>query len=316
MRNQKFHLPCRGIFDIWMVLRHVSFAYMNDNRSDDSQKAVKSADRVLDLFELLSGWGREMSHVEIADALKIPKSSLTQLLQNLVARGYINFSPISKGYKLGEAFNNLAQRTSQTHSLDSLASPILDEIAEETLESCTLNRLKGDQSEVIATVSSKLRLVSHMRVGDVGPLYALSSGKAMLAAMPDSMVEEYMSRVVFERITPKTITSNAELRREIAQVRKQGVAYSLEEFTLGISGIGVAVQSDSAFPLGALALAIPTVRFSPEAKARGIRVLKDAAELIRRRYLLHSGKGTNSSVSTLDGHASRSGPSRQRRART
>src|SRR6476620_5947065 len=126
---------------------------MNEIRSDDGQKGVKSADRVLDLFELLSGWGREMSHVEIADALKIPKSSLTQLLQNLVARGYINFSPISKGYKLGEAFNNLAQRTSQTHSLDTLASPILDEIAEETLESVTLNRLKGDQSEVIATVS-------------------------------------------------------------------------------------------------------------------------------------------------------------------
>jgi DNA-binding IclR family transcriptional regulator len=229
------------------------------------------------------------------------------LLQNLIGRGYINFSSTSKGYKLGDAFNKLAQRTSQTHSLDALASPILDEIAEETLESCTLNRLKGDQSEVIATVSSKLRLVSHMRVGDAGPLYALSSGKAMRAAMPDAMVEEYLGRVVFERITPKTITSSAELRREIAQVRKQGVAYSLEEFTLGISGIGVAVQADSDFPLGALALAIPTVRFTPEAKARGIRVLKDAAELIRRRYVIHSGESTDASLGKSNAHASEVG---------
>jgi DNA-binding IclR family transcriptional regulator len=123
-----------------------------------------------------------------------------------------------------------------------------------------------------------------MRVGDLGPLYALSGGKAMLAAMPDPMVEEYLGRVVFERITPKTITSKAELRRDLAKVRKQGFAYSLEEFTLGISGIGVAILSESSFPLGALALAIPTVRFSPEAKERGVRVLKIAAERIRRRY--------------------------------
>jgi len=36
--------------------------------------------------------------------------------------------------------------------------------------------------------------------------------------------------------------------------------------------------------LGAVALAIPTVRFSPESKERGVRVLKLAAERIRRRY--------------------------------
>mgnify|MGYP003693708563 CR=1 FL=1 len=40
------------------------------------------------------------------------------------------------------------------------------------------------------------------------PRAALRSvgGKAMLAAMPDAMVEEYLARVVFERITDKTIT--------------------------------------------------------------------------------------------------------------
>jgi len=266
------------------AILHISFTSMNKSRNTGMEKAVKSADRVLDLFELLSGWGQEMSHVDIATALGIPKSSLTSLLGNLVARGYVSFSPISKGYRLGEAFATLTQRTGSVQSLNAIAASILEEITDETLESCTLNRLKGDQCEVIATVSSHLRLVSQMRVGDVGPLYALSGGKAMLAAMPDSMVEEYVDRVVFERITPKTIASKVDLRRDIAKVRKQGFAYSLEEFTLGISGIGVAILSESSFPLGAVALAIPTVRFSPESKERGVRVLKLAAERIRRRY--------------------------------
>jgi len=99
-------------------------------------------------------------------------------------------------------------------------------------------------------------------------------------------------------------------------VRRQGVGYSLEEFTLGISGIGVAILSDSAFPLGALALAIPTVRFSPEAKTRGINVLKNAAELIRRRYLMHSGERTDPSVSSAGGNARRQRSPDQRKRKS
>lgn len=260
---------------------------MNTFPKRSGHGAVKSADRVLDLFELLAGWGHEMSHSEIATALEIPKSSLTQLLKNLVSRGYIDFSSVSGGYRLGEAFTRLAQRTSQTRTLLTLAAPILEEITKQTQESSTLNQLRGDQTEVIATVSSPLRLVSHMRVGDVGPLYALSGGKAILAAMPDSMIEDYLKRVVFKSITPKTISSTGQLRREIAQVRKHGVAYSLEEFTPGISGIGVAILADSGFPIGSLTLAIPTARFNDDLKQRGIQVLKSAAERIRRQFLPH-----------------------------
>jgi DNA-binding IclR family transcriptional regulator len=44
--------------------------------SDSTQAAVKSADGVLDLLELLARAGREMAHNEIGEALQIPKSSL------------------------------------------------------------------------------------------------------------------------------------------------------------------------------------------------------------------------------------------------
>ena len=55
--------------------------------------SVKSADRVLDLLELLTRRGKAMSHTELSLALGIPKSSLTQLLRNLTDRGYLLFSP-------------------------------------------------------------------------------------------------------------------------------------------------------------------------------------------------------------------------------
>ena len=45
----------------------------------EASSTVKSADRTLDLFELLARWGREMSHTEIAEALDCRRGTVKSL---------------------------------------------------------------------------------------------------------------------------------------------------------------------------------------------------------------------------------------------
>jgi DNA-binding IclR family transcriptional regulator len=176
---------------------------MHDARGHDASVAFPDRFRVLDVIELLARWGREMSHTEIADTLEIPKSSLTKLLKNLTARGFVEFVPLSKGYRLGEALIRLSQQSTHSRSLVSCAQPVLAEITQQTLESCALNQIKGDQVEVVATVTSPQRLVSHLRLGDLAPLYAVSGGKVILAFLPDLMRSEYIKTVKMQAITSK-----------------------------------------------------------------------------------------------------------------
>jgi DNA-binding IclR family transcriptional regulator len=251
----------------------------------EANSTVKSADRTLDLFELLAGWGREMSHAEIADALDIPKSSLTKLMRNLTTRGYLRFVPETKGYRLGDAILKLAQQSNQLRSLIACAEPVLNDITQQMAESCALNQLKGEQVEVVATVISQQRLQSHMRLGDLAPLYAVSGGKAILAFLPDVMREEYMRSVSFERFTKNTVATKKALLAELEDVRSTGHALSLEEYTPGIVGVGVPILSSSGFPLGSLNVAIPAVRYSPEVGDRAVATLKTAAARIKRQYL-------------------------------
>src|SRR5688572_2852671 len=124
---------------------------------DNQRQAVKSANRVLDLFELLGSWSDSLSHTQIAAALKIPKSSLSQLLPSLVERGYIEYVPTSRGYKLGHKLATLANEVSQGRNLDKIILPILQEITVRTGESSALNVLRGDESEVAVAVSSPQR---------------------------------------------------------------------------------------------------------------------------------------------------------------
>ncbi|WP_250469606.1 IclR family transcriptional regulator [Caballeronia sp. GAFFF2] len=266
------------------------FLYMNEEQrmrreEIEASSTVKSADRTLDLFELLARWGREMSHAEIAEALDIPKSSLTKLIRNLTDRGYLRFVPETKGYRLGDAILKLAQQSNQLRSLIACAEPVLGDITQQTAESCALNQLKGEQVEVVATVVSQQRLQSHMRLGDLAPLYAVSGGKAILAFLPDVMRAEYMRSVSFERFTKNTIGTKKALLNELESVRANGFAHSLEEFTPGIVGLGVPILSSTGFPLGSLNLAIPAVRYSPEIGERSIAILKASAVRIQRQYL-------------------------------
>ena len=164
-----------------------------------------------------------MSHMEIAEALGIPKSSLTQLLKNLVGRDWLTYSPASKGYSLGPAFSRLAHRVSGTSDLVSTAGPVLTELTTHIAESSALNVLKGDVAEVVSTVMGPHRLVSHMRLGDIAPLYAISGGKAILAFLPGEMQEDYFRRVKFEGTTPNTIQSAKVLRTQLREIQHDGI---------------------------------------------------------------------------------------------
>ena len=250
----------------------------------DAGNTVKSADRTLDLLELLARWGREMSHSEIAEALDIPKSSLTKLLKNLTTRNYIRFVPETKGYRLGEAVMRLALQASQQRDLVACAAPFLAEITRRTKESCALSLLKGDQIEVVATELSPQRLVSHLRPGDMAPLYTVSGGKAILAFLPDVMREEYLKAVKLERVTSQTITTKKALLAQLEEIRRKGVAYSMEEYTPGIVGVGVPILSSVGFPLGALNLAIPAVRYTKDMSISAVAALQSAAEQISRQF--------------------------------
>jgi DNA-binding IclR family transcriptional regulator len=243
----------------------------------DDRLAVKSADRVLDLLELLAGPRREMTHTEIALALSIPKSSLSQLLATLQARGWLDFSHETRSWRLGATLPRLARAQAGAPDLPRLAMPVLQALTQACQESSALNLLAGDEAVVVATAMGPMRLVSHMREGDRAPLYATSGGKAILTLLEPAEHDAYLARTRFRRITPHTLSSAAALRRALAAVRRDGVAHSMEEFTPGIVGIAVPLPRQLTGTPAAINVALPAVRFDVATGQRIRRLLDDAA---------------------------------------
>jgi DNA-binding IclR family transcriptional regulator len=248
--------------------------------------SVKSATRVLDLFEFLSRWDSEKTHAEIAEDLGIPKSSLTQLLRTLERRGYLIYSYSSKGYQLGPSIAKLAKRVNDGNELIAIAASTLDWLTRETGETSALNVMKGDKTEVVATVTGAHRLTYTMKPRDEAPLYATSGGRAILANLPDEMIEEYCTRVTFEKFAAATIASVSRLREELNEIRRTGIAFVYEEFTPGINGIAVPILTQSGFPLGSINTAIPVSRYTQEKRSHCVASIQKAVNTVRTQMRL------------------------------
>lgn len=243
-----------------------------------TDSAVKSADRALDILEYVADATEPPTFSRLLADLGLPRSSLFHLLNNLLTRGYLAQDGSGGRYRLGQRIGQLADRL-QAPTLASAVLPQLRALSDALNETSGFNIWTGDSVEVIATAMGHQALAFTMKVGERAPLYAVSSGKIVLSRMGSAAFEAYLDRVELRPITARTLQSKAALRREIAAARKDGFAYSHEEFTPGITGISTAVIKDGHF-LGTVNLAVPSARFTASQDVAFRRELRSAAAVL------------------------------------
>lgn len=239
--------------------------------------AVKSADRVLDVLELLVERDAPQSFASISKALEIPKSSLFQLLRNLLARGYVN-QDAGGHYVPGSKIRDLVGRINGP-SLSDIISPFVESACRELNETSAFYVRSEDQVIVISTASGGQALSYTMRLGDSAPIYVVSAGRAILAAEPLAALDDYLAGLSAEAFTRQTKVNTIDIRKAIEQAAETGFGYSFEEFTPGIIGIARAVRHGGNV-IGAVNFAIPSVRFDQERDRQARRVLQSTVSAI------------------------------------
>lgn len=258
------------------MMVHIREPVQNMKRND--ALTVKSLDRGLDILEYIAAARGSPSFSRLLKDLEIPRSSLFHLLSNLQVRGFLEREPETDGYRLGPNLATLAKAAPQP-SLRTTVSTFVRQLSAELNETCGFYVRVQDAVEVIASAISTQALSYAMKVGARAPLYAVSAGKIMLAQFEPDMLKRYLARVELLPITARTIRSKSRLIQEIRSVRAAGLAYSHEEFTGGITAMACGVHYQGSL-VGALNVAVPTVRFTSDRVAAFRDALRITAQAI------------------------------------
>ena len=244
---------------------------------------VKSAVRVINILELLGRWSSARTHIQIAEELNIPKSSLTQVLKTLIRYDFIELDPESRGYSLGTAIHDIAAGAHSTKQLMNVAGTVLEWLTQQTGESSALNKREGDQHRVAATMLSQQRIVAHLKLGDKAPLHTTSGGQVILAHLPRDELEDYLSRARFERFAKNSLQTAQSVLDKLERIRADGFATVVDEFTPRIGGVARPIFDKNKNVLASLSITVPSERLTEDLKKTALVALEKAITSLRHR---------------------------------
>ncbi|MHC8946747.1 IclR family transcriptional regulator [Advenella incenata] len=217
-----------------------------------SMNDVKSAKRVLDILQFFARTKEPATLSQIAATLGFPKSSCLALLDTLEGDGYAH--QIAGRYYLTRRWLHEARIISEHDPLIKLIHPTLEGLCKELGETVLLAQRTGEHLVYLDVVEPELTVRFTARVGQVKPLHASASGRAILAGMPSRERENLLSKIKLERYTKNTIVSLARLRTLLEQEIKQGwhINYGEHQIdTLSVAAPLVVFDTQYALVVGA-----------------------------------------------------------------
>jgi DNA-binding IclR family transcriptional regulator len=225
----------------------------------------RTANRVVDILELLAASRDGLALREVSAQLEAPKSSLLPLLRALTARGLLEQGRAGE-YRLGPQALALGAGSAAHRELPDVARPALVALMRRTGETVFLGTLARDGLSVVYVdkVESEHVIRYTAGVGDRRPLHATSTGKAILASLPDEQREAILQALVLERHTELTVTSLPALRAALEEIRRTGVCVSLDEMVRGAAGVAALIVDRHGHGVGACTIAGPTDRLRPK----------------------------------------------------
>ena len=235
--------------------------------------------KVLLILETLQSSSVGLGLKAICDATGINKSTAHRFLTHLEREGYL-LRTQAGAYLIGPRLAQMSSCASRSATLQAVARPVLTELWRSTQE--TVNLAVLDHGTVlyvdVMESSHEFRLVS--RIGTRRPLHVAGLGKVLVAFLPPAECERALSGIVFQRVTPKTISNAAQFRAELDKVRRQGYAVDNEEALLGCRCVSAPILNNERVAIGAISVAGPIARVSPAQVPPLAKAVKAAANSV------------------------------------
>jgi IclR family KDG regulon transcriptional repressor len=255
-----------------------------DEGTGQARGGVQSIGRAFAIIEEIARNRDGIGLAELSKRVGLHNSTTFHLVKTMVSLGYVRQLKDSKRYRIGRPLFALAASALDEIEMMSLATPVLDELTRATGESAHFSVPMGDAVVVLARTSGPGAFQLTDRVGVVRPAHCTALGKIMLAALVPDQFARYLQRAELKAYTTKSITSAEQLAREIAEVRRAGLAIDDGEFDSELRCAALPVRDFSGRVIGAIGISGPVWRLSIEALQKRARIVRAAADRLSAEF--------------------------------
>jgi DNA-binding IclR family transcriptional regulator len=237
----------------------------------------QSLQRAAALLKALAESSEPSSIATLARSTGLPPATAARLLATLADVGLSERSP-SERWLLGPAAARLSRAASPFARLAAESRPLLQRLADEIGESTMLAAARLAETEVIAQADPQRLLgATNWLAQPLTGLHALVPGKLLLASLDERALGRWLEGRDLEKFTETTLTTAAELDRDLATIRERGWAESVDELESGLTSIGIPVTPPDVYPALSIGTAGPSSRLSSRPREEILAPVREAA---------------------------------------
>ena len=232
--------------------------------------------RILDCFDVEHP---EWSLADLAERTKVARPTAYRLVKTLVELKYLARDSSKGTYHLGPGLMKATYLMLSHSELSRVAHPYMEELAAEINESIALGVWRDQEALVVDVVLTSRPFKPSVPVGLVMPGFSTAHSKVFLAFGP----EHIRQRALAEKLEPRTehsLVAPQALDEVLDQVKREGVAFCLEEWDVGTCAVAAPIFGRSGQVVAALAVVAPDERFGPvEMRTYAAAVRRTASQI-------------------------------------
>ena len=206
-------------------------------------RRVPAIDKCFAILELLAHSKAPMGISEISRKLDLSKSSVFCAVYTLKDLNVLERQPDGK-FVFGTRLYILGNMAGGRSALLQTAHPYLRAINERTKLSAFLGLRSDRQAILIDKADSAYGIKVSSEIGMQMPVLAGAGIKAMLSQLSNEEIDEILARTELKRYTSYSIIDKVAYKKEILEVRRQGIAYDKEEYIEGVVAFAVPIKAN------------------------------------------------------------------------
>jgi DNA-binding IclR family transcriptional regulator len=242
---------------------------------------TQSLERAMTLLQCFTEERPELRVTELCTMTGLNQSTVSRMMSALDRIGFVSQDERTGLYRLGYAAIALGSVALNGSAVYRASRQIAQVLAQQTGLGVNVAQLDGSTLHYLANFEGPGSPKAFSMAGRVGILHATGMGKALLAALPQSFVEDYFADGV-DRFTPHTIAGLEEFETAADEIRNQGYATEIEELSFGRACVATTIRGTGGQPIAAMSISGPLSALNPTlpvCREMALRVIEAADEV-------------------------------------